>query len=289
MTYLLAVLAAAAFGTNWVLQQHEAAQAPDRLELHPVRLLAHLIRRPLWLAGIVALVIGSSLQEAALATGSLSIVETILVLNLVFALLLANRLSPHSVRRSQWLGAFGIVVSLAALLFVGQPSPGHGTGSDWNWLWVGVAYAVVVSGLSIGAWHVEGRLRAVLCATAAGLLFGVSDVLSKATFDSAAHNPLRFVVTWYLYATIATAIIGVMLSQVAFHAAPLAVSLPSLAIGEPVAGLFVGIMALHVTFRAEGWPLVVECLAALGILVGSLEVGRSKVLDLATRHHVHLG
>lgn len=102
LTDLLAVVAAFAFGANWVLQQWEAAKAPDQLQLHPLQLLRLLLRRPLWLLGLSSLVVGSVVQQFALADGDLGVDEALLVLDLVFALVFADG-SPH-VRCSPFSG-----------------------------------------------------------------------------------------------------------------------------------------------------------------------------------------
>lgn len=285
MTYLLAVVAAVAYGCNWVLQQHEAAQAPATLQLHPVRLLEHVIRRPLWVVGLVALLGGSAAQEGALTDGSLPVIEALLVLDLVFALLLANKMSHRSVGRVQWLGAAGVCVGLAVFLAAGDPTPGHGLGSDARWVLVGIAVGGAVAALLSAAWRTSGAVRAALCATAAAILFGLSDALSKSAFSLLPHGFDRLVAAWQLYALIGVAVVAVAASQIAYNAAPLVVSLPSLAVGEPVVGVLVGIFVLHVQFRTSTAALAMEAVGAAMIAAGSLIVTRAPVLNL---HYPHL-
>ncbi len=281
MTYLLALIAALAYGANWVLQQHEAAQAPTGLQLHPVRLVEHLLRRPMWLAGLAALIVGSGIQELALAWGSLPVVEALLVLALVFALVFANRMSPHSVTATQWIGAVVVCVGLAGFLIAGDPTTGHGWGANSRWLDIVVVFGAVCAVLSAAAWRTTGSTRAALCATAAAALFGLSDALSKAAFNFASkHGYAPMLVHWQVWGLLGAAVVGVGLSQVAYNAAPLAVSLPSLAVVEPIAGLIVGIVVLHVHFRHGTAAVTVEILAAVAVVVGSLVMGRSRVLNL---------
>jgi len=288
VTYLLAVVAAIAYGCNWVLQQHEAAQAPATLQLHPVRLLEHVIRRPLWLVGLVALLGGSAAQEGALTDGSLPVIEALLVLDLVFALLLANKLSHRTVERVQWLGAVAVCVGLGAFLAAGDPTPGHGLGSNPRWVLVGIAIGAAVAGLLAAAWRTAGAVRAALCATAAAILFGMSDGLSKAAFSVLPRGVDDLMGAWQLYALIGVAVVAVAASQIAYNAAPLVVSLPSLAVGEPVIGVLVGIFVLHVQFRTSTPALVIEAVGAAMIAGGSWIVTRAPVLNLHYPHpHLH--
>jgi hypothetical protein len=278
MTYLLALIAAVSFGVNWVLQQHEAGRAPTSLQLRPVRMLEYLVRRPLWLIGLLALAVGGAAQEAALVDGSLPVIESLLVLDLVVALVLADRLSPHSVRRRQWAGAVVVCIGLATFLIAGHPTPGHGSGGNARWLLVIIVASGVSALLCAAAWRTGRSVRAVLCATAAAVLFGLSDVLSKATFNIGFPDA---VASWQFYGLLGAAVLAVGASQVAYNAAPLVVSLPSLAVVEPVTGVLVGSAVLHVHFRTGIAATAVEITAAVLVVLGSLVVGRARVLDLA--------
>src|SRR5882757_4536114 len=162
MTYVLALVAAVAYGANWVLQQHEAALAPTALQLRPVLLLEHLIRRPLWLVGLLAMGVGAAAQEGALVSGSLPVIESLLVLDLVFAMVLANRLSSRSVSWLQWCGAAAVCVGLAGFLVAADPTAGHGVGDSEPWLAVLVVIGGLTALLCMAAWRAEGAVRAVL-------------------------------------------------------------------------------------------------------------------------------
>lgn len=278
MTYLLAVLAALCFGLNWVLQQHEAAQAPD-LELSPVRLLAVVVRRPLWLVGLAALVVGSGLQAAALGVGSLGEVEPLLVLGLPFALALGVRVSDQPVTAREWLGAVGVCAGLAALLAVGEPGKGQRVGVAGLWLTAGVVTAGALCGLLLAGWRTSSETwRAVAFATAAGITFGVVDALSKSMFLVAAGGFGRLLTAWQTYATAGGGVVAVALSQSAYQAAPLRVSLPSLAVAEPVVGVVYGVVVLGGTFTHSAGAVVVEVVAAALVMVGAIALARSPVV-----------
>lgn len=279
MTYVLAVLAAVAYGANWVLQQHEAAEAPTRLQLHPVRLIEHLIHRPLWLVGLVALAVGSAVQEAALAYGSLPVVESVLVLALVFALVLNSRLSRQPVSFLRWIGALLVCTGLVVFLLAGDPSPGRGAGADSHWFLVLIMLGGSSALLCFAAWRFPGSTRAGLSASAAALMFGLSDALSKAVFNGDADQ-VRLLIFWQLYAALGAAVLGVALSQIAYNAAPLAVALPFLAVGEPLAGLLAGVVALKVHVNTTPAAVALQAVAAIAVVLGSMAMARARGLHL---------
>src|SRR5205085_7468675 len=85
MVLLLAFGASLCYAAGFVMQYHEAHQAPRRLFLSP-RLLLELMRHRLWVGGIAFMAIGTGLQGWALDEGSLAVVEPVLTASLLFAL-----------------------------------------------------------------------------------------------------------------------------------------------------------------------------------------------------------
>src|ERR1700738_5340838 len=81
----LSLASALCFAASSVLQQREARDAPPETAMRP-GLVAHLIKQPLWLLGNVSGIAGFALQLLALRTGSLALVQPLLVVGLVFAL-----------------------------------------------------------------------------------------------------------------------------------------------------------------------------------------------------------
>ena len=67
------------------MQQREAAEVPDEDALG-LGLITRLIRRPVWLIGTAADTLGYVAQAAALAFGSLVLVQPLLATSLLFAL-----------------------------------------------------------------------------------------------------------------------------------------------------------------------------------------------------------
>ena len=103
MVYLFGLLSALMFALGLVLQQRGTLQTAAA-EGDP-RFLREIIRKPVWLAGCVLLFCGWLLQAAALSHGSLTLVQSLQALSLVFALPLGARFTGQRVGRRAIIGA----------------------------------------------------------------------------------------------------------------------------------------------------------------------------------------
>src|ERR1700751_4446213 len=84
----LGLAAAAMFGAASGLEMRSTKEVAQPAGLSP-RLLVDLVRRPLFLASIGINVVGAGLQVLALHFGSLTLVQPLLVLSLLFAVVIA--------------------------------------------------------------------------------------------------------------------------------------------------------------------------------------------------------
>jgi hypothetical protein len=148
----LAVAAAAAFETSYVMQAVEARRADDGRPAS-ARVLARLVRRPLWL-GAIALSVGAvALQVLALR------VVLLLVLGRV---VLGARAGPREL-----LGAVGVVAGVCLLVLAAPERGGSGSG-------LALAIACVVLGLLTLAPYVLHAQRAFPLIAAAACADGLA-------------------------------------------------------------------------------------------------------------------
>lgn len=278
LAIVLAVFAALCYAIGWVLQQREASVETERPSLSPA-LLLHLLGRPLWIVGIVAMVIGNLLQSWALAIGSLTMVEPVLVTSLLFALPLGAAWSRQRLHAREWLAACAVSVGVAALLVFGQPSEVTVPGHPLSWVLTGAATAGAILAVVAFGLRTSGTVRAALFASAAGALFGVQDAATKALFERIEdHGAVTVVTSWQAYAVVATAVYGLLLSQDAYSAAPLPASLPALTVGEPLVGMAVGVGVLGEHFDVSGARPVWELFAVVVMLWGSYALANSPLV-----------
>jgi drug/metabolite transporter (DMT)-like permease len=274
---LLALAAASLIGVGFVAQQHAAYSEPLEEILH-LRLLGHLMRRRLWLVGIAAMVCGQLLGAVALGAADVSMIEPILATNLIFALVFAHLLYREPLNRTVWQGGLMVTVGSGLFLAFGRPHAGQ-TADPVSVRWL-AAVAVVVFALAIAvSVHPRSlRARAMLLAAAAGMLYGVQDVLTRATLLVLHRGWGELLTSWEPYAVVAVAITGLLLAQSAFDAAPLRISLPAATAAEPVTGIILGVAIFYERLRMSPGALTAEILGLLVMVVGIVVLGRSPFL-----------
>jgi len=174
-----AVACAFSYGLSNVLQQREAEQIAQDQTLK-LGLLKQLARRPRWLVGIGADVGGYVFEALAIGLGTLVLVEPILATSLLCSLFLGNVINGRQVSRSGWAAALVLASGVGLFLYVVAPTRGIQVASNRAWLVAAppiVGFVIVC--VAVGR-ITSGSARAAMLGLAAGTLFGVSGVLTKA-------------------------------------------------------------------------------------------------------------
>jgi drug/metabolite transporter (DMT)-like permease len=246
-------------------------------ELLHFRLLLDLMRRPLWWAGIAAMVVGQLLGGLALQLATVSVVEPLLSTNLLFALAFAAALARHRIAWQEVCGSVLLSAALGVFIAIGDP---HGPADHVQDVTV-IALAVDVVGTVVALLVLiakrSGLVReSVLLATGAGLLFGLQDVSTRAVLIRADDDGFMSIFTsMWPYVVLGAAVIGILLSQSAFKAARLDYSLPPIAAAEPIAGIALGVTLLGDEVSVSVVGLLVESLCLVAVIAGVAMIGRS--------------
>ncbi|GAB2647077.1 DMT family transporter [Prescottella soli] len=258
-----ALIAAFLFACASVAQQRAASAVPEDQAL-----IASLIRSPRWWAGLLGDGGGYLMQVAALALGSVLVVQPLLVTALLFALPLSARFSGYRFTRSAWLLAGALTVSLAVFLVVGNPTAGN-VDAPWSaWAIPLTAVVAVTVAATLIGWsqRVDAGWRALLLGGASGALYGVAVAFTKYVTDLFERGLPEVLGAWQTYALLAAGIVGVYLQQRAFQVGPLSASLPAMTIGEPVIAIFLGMTVLDERLQVSG-PAVALVGVALAVMV----------------------
>jgi drug/metabolite transporter (DMT)-like permease len=278
MVLLLAFAASLCFAASYVMQYHEAHEAPRGLFLSP-RLLVELAHHRIWVGGIVTMFVGDGLQAWALGIGSLAVVEPVLTTSLLFALPLSAAWRREHLRRREWAGAVMVSAGLGLLLGVGSPTMGR---SDMPWLqWVLVALAAWGFTLLLVAVALRSpwpSTRAALIGAAAGTLFGLQDALTRYCLHWFSKDFAHLALSWQPYVLLISAVYGLTLAQSAYEAGPLTASLPPMTIGEPVVGMLIGMLALNEQLAHSPSALAWEAFGALVMILGTWLLARSPLV-----------
>jgi drug/metabolite transporter (DMT)-like permease len=267
-------------GLGFVLQQRVARELPagDALSF---RLFLDLIGKPLWLAGIAAMVSGQLLGAAALGAGDVSLIEPLLTTNLLFALIFVRVLFGQRMGLREWGGSSALIVGVMVFLTCARPreSPDVAvTGTGWDAVASVVVVAMIVGPLVLLGSGRGGRVRAAMLAGGAGLLFGLQDGLTRAVVASLGRGVVAVFVSWPVYVLLLAAITGILLMQSAFEAAPLRASLPVITATEPLVGIGYGIGVYGERVRTSPMWVAGEAIGLAVMVLGVVLVARSHTL-----------
>lgn len=277
--------AAILLACGFVLQQHQAAQIPSRARLRPGLLLV-LLRRPVWLAGIGTMVAGQLLGATALDLGSLAVVEPLLATNVLFALPLGALWSRRRLQRGDWIGAVSMIAGLALLLGLSGPqTSGTVLIGAWPTLLAGAIAAGLILAIVASALGRSARIRALMMAAAAGVAFGVQDMLTQQLVRRLGQGILAELVSWPLWGVVAAAIVGLTLSQNSFSTADLSASLPALTLAEPVTGLVLAAILFDQRLRTALLPLTAGTAGLILMVAGIVLLTRSPLVHDPHQRH----
>jgi drug/metabolite transporter (DMT)-like permease len=246
-----------ALGANlaFLLKQRGAVlAAPIRLR-HPLRSAAALFRSRWFVLGWVVSIVAWVLHVAALSLADLSFVQAVMSGGLVFMAVLAERFFGFRLGWRQWAG---VALTAAGLVVIGLTAKTEGPQRSSLAALIAVEGAVLATGVVLVRISMRSglaqRREALLLATAAGVLFGVSDVAIK--YLTHAHGPLHGLLSpWTL-----TAVISFVIS---FYA-----SARSLQIGLPIE-------VIAITSVAANLAAIVGGVLVFGDPIGSGALGIS--------------
>lgn len=250
---LCSVAAAVCYATSNVLEQREAELVPAEHALR-VQLIAHLVRRPLWVLGFLSDAGGYVFEALALGVGALVFVQPILATGLLLSLFLGALVDHRPVGRAGWAAALALAGGVALFLYEVSPTGGHPVAPLSSWFEVGLPFGGLIAvGIGVGS-LTHGTARAVFLGIAAGACFGLSSALTKGFVSFLGDGVFAWVGHWEPYALAVFAISGLVIGQSAFQTGSLAASLGALEVMGPVCGavLGVGVLGEHVDTGGPG-------------------------------------
>ena len=279
MAYATTLAAAVLLGIGFVLQQCAAEQEPESRFLS-WRILTDLLRKPRWLFGIGCMIGGYLLSAWSIGHLELTLVEPLLTTYLVFALVLAVPMSKQSVQWTEVSGALILCAGVTLLSVSRSTRPiGMSFGSFSHWYVAAIIAGVAFVAVQIGHRR-QGPARATLTGLGAGLVFGIQDALTRQTLEILQTHPwTHLFVVWPPYCLVATGIVGLWLMQNAFSSGPLHSSLPTIAAGEPVAGIALGIVVFGDRIQISPGPLAIEAGGIAALIVGVVMVASSSAFS----------
>jgi drug/metabolite transporter (DMT)-like permease len=261
-------LVAAAFYALAATMQHRAAQHEKLYATLDPRLVLTLIRRPLWMMGILADLIGVALHAFALGFGPLSLVQPLLISGLVLAVPLDAIWERHRPRRRDLVGVVLSALGLGVFVATIDPQPGVRVPDTVILSVAALIVAVFVAGCILWAYRSPPGRRATLLGIAAGGLYAVAAALAKVCVVRIEDDGFGVLADGHLYALAVVGLSAMELNQNAFQAGSLAGPLTGITLTDPLASLLIATMAFgeHVDF--DGWSGLLAIVAALAMARG---------------------
>lgn len=281
VAYLLAVGAAVANAASNLLQRAANRKEPSSLSMRP-GLILDLLRRPIWLAGIGAVIASFLLIATALGMGRLASIEPIVVLELPLTLIGAARMLGSKLRSREWAAVGAMTAGLAGLIgFLGpsRGTNGHAPAVDWAVAATATVGAIAV--VVVLALRLRGTKRPALLGAATGMTFGLTSAFMKGMTASYQHGGIVATLTsWQTYAMIVSGLVAMFLLQNAFQAGRLVVVQPGITLADPVVAITWGVIVFRETTR-PGVFVAAAIVSAMVMGFATVALARSPLLEAA--------
>ena len=255
MTVAFALLAALSNAVNVITQHAASVRAPGRSS--GWRFVAYLARNPLWLVGWIALAAAFVFQALALNSGPLSVVQPLLVTELVFALVLRRFWIHQSIRAMTWWAAVATCAGLALFLATSEPQGGRAIPASHAWLSASAATIGAAALLTLLSMRGTPQRRAALLACATAIMWALVATFIKTMTDNLSQFGIGgMFLHWPVYALAASAIAAEILQQAMLHVGPLSVSQPILVIVDPLMSIVLSVWIFEEYFTESAPRLV---------------------------------
>jgi drug/metabolite transporter (DMT)-like permease len=270
VAYPVALLAAATFAVAIPLEHRSADKAPDAAGLTPRQIVAFAratLHDRWWLGAMALNAVGLGLHATALHHGSLTVVQPLLVTNLLFALPVNHWLRREPVHAVELAWAGVLVVGLGGFLLIataGLPAV-HQSVDKGPAIGAAVLIALVAATLTVTARRSGGSTAATLLGMATGVMFAVTASLIKVNTGLLARGPLQLLAGWQFYALVAVGAVGLLLNQLAYQSGPLSASLPAITVVDPLVAIVIGVVVFDEDLR-HSLPAIAGELLCLGLL-----------------------
>ncbi|MCX4631650.1 DMT family transporter [Streptomyces sp. NBC_01443] len=270
-----ALFAALSNALATVLQRRAALTVPQSKGFR-FGLVLDLLKRPVWIAGILAVIAAGVGQAAALATGALVLVQPLFVLELPLALLIASLVARRRLPGALWLAVAGVVAGLGVALAAASPAGNRTHVPIDRWIpALAVCAAVVAALAAAGLRRPPGRARAGCLGAATAVCYALTAALMKHSVYVLTEGGIgAFLTTWQTYAFGATGICALLLLEHAMQGGPLVASQPALTLGDAGISVALGVVLYEEHLRA-GWWVLPQVLGVALVCAGVVALARA--------------
>jgi drug/metabolite transporter (DMT)-like permease len=242
-------------------------------------LMASVLRRPIWFVGLLFMTASFLLQALALSLGNLSTVQPVMVTELVFLLVVLAVWFHRTIGWREWVGACGTAVGLGVFLAVSTPTGGGLRPDITSWGMVlgasafGIVLAVLVARRGPRWW------RAAWYGAAGGIAFALTAAFIKVSSDYVQSQGFgRLFGHWQPYAVAAAGLLGLVVTQHALQAGPIAASQSALLVVNPMASILMGVLLFGDHLQTSRGREAVDALALAVMFLSLIVLSHSPLI-----------
>lgn len=277
MVYVLALTAALSNALTSVFQRMGVEDAPEEATMR-LSLMAHAIKRGIWLLGFFFMVCSFLLQAFALHVGRLSVVQPILTMELLFLVFILGTYFGYQITAREWIGASAIAFGLSGFLVFADPGGGNDVPTSFDWVVTGsITCSLIVVTVVATRWGPRWW-KAAMFGSAGAISFAFTAALIKVVSDFAATNWITMLEHWQTYGLIVFGLAGLFLTQNAFHAGPLAASQSTLVLVDPLFSIILGIILYGDSLRTYGAWGPLEAVSLAVMFAGAVSLSHSPLV-----------
>jgi len=273
----LAVGAALCNALTTIFQRLGVETATDS-EGRGLKLMRHVLHRPIWYVGFAAMIGSFLLQAAALGFGALSTVQPLMVTELVFLVVILRVWFGAPLGWREATGTVLTVAGLAGFLAMSDAGGGSTIPSTGGW--------VIVIGACCGAILIcllctrtgSRPWRSAWFGAAAAISFALGASFTKTTTILFSGGFWQIFGHWEPYGIVVAGLAGLVLTQDAFHAGPITASQATLTIVDPIVSIVIGVGLFDDELRGGIGALAFDAGALLVMCVGLFVLSQSPLI-----------
>ncbi len=273
----LAICAALCNALTTIFQRLGVETASDS-EGRGLKLMRHVLHRPIWYIGFAAMIGSFLLQAAALGFGALSTVQPLMVTELVFLVVILRVWFGAPLGWREASGTVLTVAGLAGFLAMSDAGGGSTIPSTGGW--------IIVIGASCGAILIcllctrtgSRPWRSAWFGAAAAISFALGASFTKTTTILFSDGFWQIFGHWEPYGIIVAGLAGLVLTQDAFHAGPITASQATLTIVDPIVSIVIGVGLFDDELRGGIGALAFDAGALLVMCVGLFVLSQSPLI-----------
>ena len=274
MSLVFALLAALANAVNVATQHVASTSGPEKST--GWRFVRYLIGNPLWLIGGAALLGAFAFQAVALHIGTLSVVQTLLMTELAFSLVLRRVWIRQSISWRAWGSAVLTGASVSVFIVAAEPQGGQATPNGGDWLASILTCAGVAALLALLGTRGSPTRRAVLLATSSSVVWALEATFIKSMTDTVTQHGIGGAfLRWPVYAVAVAGVAGTLLTQAALHVGPLRASQPFLVIVDPLVSIVLSVYLFGEYFTTDAVDLTVASISFVALCAGVVLLTRT--------------